>query len=80
MPLHYAIRGQSSRGLEHSKTLRVHADRGTARQRRGVRRPSAAFPHTTPKLHKVIPHTRQSPFKPSFNPAHHITPTVAAAG
>jgi hypothetical protein len=73
MPLHYAIRGQSSRGLEHSKTLRVHADRG-------MWRPSAAFPHTTPKLHKVIPHTRQSPFKPSFNPAHHITPTMAAAG
>jgi hypothetical protein len=34
---------QSSRGLEHSMTLRVGAGRRTARQRLGLRRPSAAF-------------------------------------
>ena len=36
--------GPSSRGLEHSKTLRVDAGCSPTRQRLGLRRPSAAFP------------------------------------
>ena len=41
-------RGQSSRGLEQSKTLRDDARCGPARQRLGLRRPSAAFPDRQP--------------------------------
>src|ERR1019366_1421347 len=44
---------QSSRGLEHSKTLRVDAGRRTTRQRHGLPRPSAAFPGGRPKCAKV---------------------------
>jgi hypothetical protein len=43
---HPELCGQSSRGLEHSKTLRVEAGHRRARQRLGVRRPSAAFSGT----------------------------------
>ena len=35
--------GKSSRGLEHSKTLRARLSRGYSRQRLGLRRPSAAL-------------------------------------
>jgi len=44
----FGIPSQSSRGLEHSKALRVHVGRESARQRLGVRRPSAAFQPATP--------------------------------
>jgi hypothetical protein len=39
-----AAKRKSSRGLEHSKTLRVHDGRRKSRQRLGLRQPSAAFP------------------------------------
>jgi hypothetical protein len=40
--------GQSARGLAHSKTLRVIRKSPDARQRLGLRRPSAAFHRCQP--------------------------------
>jgi hypothetical protein len=45
--------GQSARGLAHSKTLRAFKRQRSARQRFGLRRPSAAFPRNACHAHAL---------------------------